>query len=317
MRRTGRMRLPVVVAAVLVLLVAVFGFWLSGHNQVADDSYDVSVVTPANKMFHPVVCIDAAHNNFATADGRYRPFARLLANDGYGILSTNSRFTAAALAGCKVLVIANALGARFPVLPSASNPAFTSAEIAIVRDWVNGGGSLLLVADHKPVGLANAALSKALGVDMSGGRTEDDPHSDWSSGSASWLIFGRDTGARILDHPITRGRDISETVHRVETFTGQSLKGPPGSVGFLELAKSATDRMPSGEIRRAGGRAQGVAFELGRGRVVVLGEAAMLTAQVTGRGQRKFGMNWPTNDDRQLALNIMHWLSRTPGGAGP
>jgi hypothetical protein len=180
-----------------------------------------------------------------------------------------------------------------------------------VRDWVSGGGSVLLVADHKPVGLANAGLARALGVDMSGGYTEDDAHSDWSSGSASWLIFARDTGAKILDHPITRGRgDSSEMIRRVETFRGQSLDGPSGSVGFLELAGSATDRMPSGEIRPAGGRAQGVAFELGRGRVVVLGEAAMLTAQVTGRGSRKFGMNWPNNDDRQLALNIVHWLSR-------
>jgi len=33
----------------------------------------------------------------------------------------------------------------------------------------------------------------------------------------------------------------------------------------------------------------------------------MLTAQVA-RGA-KFGMNSPGNDNRQLALNIMHWLS--------
>lgn len=310
MQRTGRVRFGALAAAALVVLVAVFGFWLSGHNQVADESYDVSVARPANTTVHPVVCIDAAHHNFATADGRYKPFAKLLANDGYKILSTKSQFTATALGQCQVLVIANALGARFPALPSASKPAFTSAENDAVRDWVSGRGSVLLVADHKPVGLANAGLAKALGVDMSGGHTEDDAHSDWSSGSASWLIFARDTGAKILDHPITRGRDSSEVIHRVETFTGQSLNGPAGSAGFLELAGSATDRMPSGEIRPAGGRAQGVAFELGRGRVVVLGEAAMLTAQVTGRGSRKFGMNWPNNDDRQLALNIVHWLSR-------
>jgi len=313
MRRTGLGRLGAVAVAGLVVLLAVFGFWLSGHNQVADDSYDVSVGKPANTTVHPVVCIDEAHHNFATADGRYKPFAKLLGNDGYRIVSTNFSFTAASLAPCQVLVIANALGARFPALPSASNPAFSFTEIAAVHEWVINGGSLLLVADHKPVGLATATLSKAFGVDMSGGHTEDDSHSDWSSGSSSWLIFARDTGAKILDHPITLGRDSSEMIRRVETFTGQSLKGPPGSVGFLELAKTATDRMPSGEVRSAAGRAQGVAFDLGRGRVVVLGEAAMLSAQVTGRGTRKFGMNWPNNDDRQLALNILHWLSRALG----
>jgi hypothetical protein len=41
---------------------------------------------------------------------------------------------------------------------------------------------------------------------------------------------------------------------------------------------------------------------------VVLGEAAMLTAQVAPKGFR-FGMNVSGTDNRQLALNIMHWLS--------
>lgn len=304
-----RSRLAIAGGAVLVLLAAL-GVWLRGHNQVADDTYDVSVARPANTNAHPVVCIDAAHHNFATADGRYRPFASLLANDGYRIVSTASQFTADVLKRCNVLVIANALGAKYPFMPGASNPAFTSVEVGAVRDWVSDGGSLLLVADHEPVGQANAALAKVFGAEMSGGRTEDDAHSDWSSGSPSWLIFSSDTGAKVLDHPITRGRNSSEMIRRVETFTGQSLKGPPGSIGFLALAKGATDRTDGGEVRSAEGRAQGIAFELGRGRVVILGEAAMLTAQVTGGGRRKFGMNWPNNDDRQLALNIVHWLSR-------
>jgi hypothetical protein len=42
--------------------------------------------------------------------------------------------------------------------------------------------------------------------------------------------------------------------------------------------------------------------------VVILGEAAMLTAQVADGVA--FGMNIPGNDNRQFALNIMHWLSR-------
>jgi hypothetical protein len=215
---------------------------------------------------------------------------------------------------CRVLVIANALGASLPVFPSASNSPFDSSEISDVLDWVKNGGSLLLVADHHPAGGASAALAKVFGVDMSGGHTYDDPHSDWTSGSASWLIFGRDTGAKILNHWITLGEDSSEMIRRVETFTGQSLKGPPQSVGFLQLASTAVDRLPSGATRSAAGRAQGVALELGGGRVVMLGEAAMLSAQVTGvTRRRKFGMNRPNNDNRQLVLNIAHWLSSDVG----
>jgi hypothetical protein len=37
----------------------------------------------------------------------------------------------------------------------------------------------------------------------------------------------------------------------------------------------------------------------------------MLTAQVYK--EERFGMNSPDCDNRQLALNIIHWLTRTPG----
>jgi len=40
-----------------------------------------------------------------------------------------------------------------------------------------------------------------------------------------------------------------------------------------------------------------------------LGDAAMLSAQVTGSDKRPVGMNVPNIDNRRLALNIMHWLS--------
>ena len=59
----------------------------------------------------------------------------------------------------------------------------------------------------------------------------------------------------------------------------------------------------------AAGRAQGIAFELDQGRVVILGEAGMLRAE-RGKGDVVVGMNVPGYDNRQLALNILHWLSR-------
>jgi len=74
------------------------------------------------------------------------------------------------------------------------------------------------------------------------------------------------------------------------------------------LGDSAFDMLPDGRDVLAAGRVQGLAMPFGRGRVGVLGEAAMLTAQVTGGGLQ-FGMNWPGADDKQLALNVVRWLS--------
>ncbi len=45
-------------------------------------------------------------------------------------------------------------------------------------------------------------------------------------------------------------------------------------------------------------------------RVIILGEAAMLTAQLSAKEQKPMGMNYPNNDNQQMALNIMHWLSK-------
>jgi hypothetical protein len=83
----------------------------------------------------------------------------------------------------------------------------------------------------------------------------------------------------------------------------------------MKLADTAVDvtpARPGSEEKQASaaGHAQGIAFKFGKGRVVVMAEAGMLSAQLAGPRKMKFGMNRPGIDNRQLALNIMHWLSR-------
>lgn len=107
------------------------------------------------------------------------------------------------------------------------------------------------------------------------------------------------------------GRSENERLKLVRSFTGQSLKGPEGSAGILNLADSATDAptYDSKTTVSAAGRAQAVALKFGKGRVLVQGEAAMLSAQISGQEKRAMGMNVPGNDDKQYVLNVMHWLS--------
>jgi hypothetical protein len=66
----------------------------------------------------------------------------------------------------------------------------------------------------------------------------------------------------------------------------------------------------------AGGHSQAVAIEVGKGRVVVLGEAGMISAQIDAQGG-KMGMNVPGNDNQAFALNVFHWLSRADGPDRP
>jgi hypothetical protein len=79
----------------------------------------------------------------------------------------------------------------------------------------------------------------------------------------------------------------------------------------MKLADTAMDVMPGDTTKpvSAAGRAQGIAMKFGKGRVIILGEAGMLSAQIIASKGIRFGMNRPGIDNRQLALNIMHWLS--------
>jgi hypothetical protein len=147
-------------------------------------------------------------------------------------------------------------------------------------------------------------------VNMSKMFTIDNQNYDKESGNPGFIVYTRESG-RLADHGITRGRNESERVNKIIAFTGQSLKGPADSVAFMKLADSAVDAMPgvNANPTSAAGRAQGIVLNFGKGRVVVLGEAAMLSAQISGPNGMRFGMNRPGIDNRQLALNIMHWLS--------
>jgi hypothetical protein len=285
-----------------------------GGGQMADPNFDAKVVKPAYKNsgeeIGPKVLFDEAHNNFHTATGRYKPFADLITNDGYQVVPNKRAFTLETLRGYRILVISNALGAPVMSDPNASNAAFTEAESDAVRDWVRRGGSLLLIADHAPMGSANQLLAKRFDVDMSKMFTIDEQNYDKASENPGFIVCTRESG-RLADHPVTRGRNDSERVNKIISFAGQSLKGPANSVAFMKLADTAVDAMPGDNTKpvTAAGRAQGIALKFGRGRVIILGEAGMLSAQIAGAQRMPFGMNRPGIDNRQLALNIMHWLS--------
>jgi hypothetical protein len=288
----------------LLAVLSVAGF----AQQLPDPEFNTSVENPAYKKDGPRILFDEAHHNFHTTEGRYKPFVDVLMNDGYRVIRNRQPFTKSSLSGFKVLVIANALGAEEMDDTGADASAFTEEECEAVQDWVKGGGALLLIADHAPFGGAAASLGTRFGVDMSKGFTYDPANS--APNSPSLLIFSRENKL-LATHPITEGRNQDERLNLVQSFTGQSLKGPDNSVAILKLSDTAKDtpnRAADSSISAAG-RAQALALKFGKGRVVVQGEAAMLSAQIAGQNKNKMGMNVPGNENKQYALNVMHWLS--------
>jgi len=278
----------------------------------ADNDFDVTLPNPTYSTNKPKILFDEGHDNVHKTNGTYKPFATLVKNDGCEVITTDKQITNEVLSGFDIYIIANARGKG----ELNDFPAFTERECSTIKEWVSNGGSLLLITDHFPMGSAVEILANKFNVEMQKGMVQDSVYHDKSSTDESQLEFSRENKL-LADCDITKGID------KVITFTGQSIKCKDSCISFLNLSDVAYDMSAKTEVLKDGdntrvnvtfnnpqsakGRSQGLALKYGKGKVIVLGEAAMLSAQLT-RDNSKFGMN-VNPDNKKLALNIIHWLA--------
>jgi len=295
------------------LLFFIVTHW-SFSQQVADTTYTPLI---KNSLYltgnGPVVFIDEGHHNFHTKNGRYKSFSNLLERDGYKVKAFKGTFKKSELSKGTILVISNALhktNIRNWSLPNPS--AFTKTEIEAVKTWVGNGGSLFLIADHMPMAGAAKDLAKSFGFEFSNGFVLDTV----KRGPA---YFNLKKGT-LSKNPITTGRNDSESVQEVVTFTGQAFKIPSDATSILTFKKGFVNLLPkqawvfdeTTKVRNPKGWSQGAYKKFGKGRIVVFGEAAMFSAQIAGPKKIRMGMNNPiAPQNYQLLLNIIHWLDGT------
>ncbi len=295
-----------VLIAWATMTVAVF------PQQVSDTAFSPPVPSPMYKTGSgPVILLDEAHFNFHTADGRYQPFAALLRRDGYTVTPSKSAFSDASLKAGKILVVANALAEKNKdewILPTPV--AFTASEVDAVQSWVKKGGSLLLIVDHMPFPGAAENLAKGFGITFSNGYAID-------PSVQGPMVFKLADGS-LKTHAILNGRNDSEKVDAVATFTGSAFQAPSDAKPLFVLGNSVVSAITTtaGQITSetprvpVNGWYQGAVMHFGKGRVAVFGEAAMFSAQLSGPNKNPMGMNAPiASKNPQFLLNVMHWLS--------
>jgi hypothetical protein len=294
------------------------GCWfpaLAQAQQVPDHGYQPAISHPRFAPGKgPVVCVDEAHFNFHTLGERFWAFGELLRKDGYQVVANTRKFTAGALATCAVLVISNAQpnNDEWDRYPYPTPSAFTEPEIAAVQARVEDGSALLLIADHMPLAGAAAKLAAAFGVEFTDSFAVREPR-----GAAPDLFRREDHTLR--DHAITRGQTPEQRVTSIRTFTGQAFRAPRAEpllvlpAGFVGLMpEKAWQFSPSTRRVPIQGWLQGAVQPVGKGRAAFFGEAAMFSAQLAGAGREPMGMNSPGAEQNfQLVLNVMHWLTRT------
>lgn len=299
------------VVHVCALLVAAHAGAAHAQAPVADLEYAPPISKPAYAQESgPVIRIDEAHNNYHTLDGRYAAFANLLRRDGFRLEASKPEFSAATLEGTTILVISNAEAAQSG---SVAASAFTNLEIAALRQWVEQGGSLLVVADHPPFSDSATALGEAFGFQFTSGVALTP-----AAGGGVGPIAVFEIGKGLMPSVLTRGRLPSERVDSLMTFTGSAFRAPPAATSVLVFQEGSRSFVlgPTGPDWAApsmpiAGLSQGAILEIGKGRIAVFGEAAMFTAQRGGPNNQPMGMNTPgAEQNYQFVLNLMHWLSR-------
>lgn len=301
----------------LILCLFLFTTTTLAQRQYADTLYNPVIENPEYPEGKgSVIYIDEGHHNFHTKDGRYKPFATLLARDGYQIRSFIGKFNREKLESVDILVISNALHETNTGNWNKPNPsAFTKEEIAVLNRWVRNGGSLFLIADHMPMAGAAKELVKSFGYRFYNGFATDST----KTGSD---LFTRADGT-LISSSITNGRNANERIDSIRSFTGQAFEIPKEATPILaawenwvsyqtEVAWQIDETTP---ILDASNWYQGAFQTYDKGKLVVFGEAAMFSAQIAEVNDRSFkaGMNRANAKyNHQLLLNIIHWLDENP-----
>jgi len=255
----------------------------------------------------PTIHIDAAHNNYHTASERFAPFARVLLNDGYRVSENFDKLLDENLDKIKLLVISNALNKAND--GNWSNPcpsAFSDDEINSINSWVKNGGRLMLIADHMPFSGAAQKLAASFGFAMCNCFAMDNRRRNPE-------IFFR-SNATLYENEITNGQSATQKVDSIATFTGSAFTIPPEAIPIIKLkdytiltpdqAWRFTDETP---FENSEHYFQAAALNYGKGKLILMGEAAMFTAQIAGN--QKVGMNSESaKNNVRLLRNAIQWL---------
>lgn len=289
--------------AVLIGCSALFG------QQIPDTTFHYTIFKPAFRSHHPVVFIDEAHGNFHTADNRFRPLGLLLESDGFIVkASTTPISSLQVLAGCDIFVISNPLHPDNTDWIAPIKSAFTDEEIAILNEWVNKGGRLLLIGDHMPFAGAISHLAASFGFEYLNGFEGITP--------GAWPPNKFQVKQIQSSDPTVYKTFLR--VDSVATFTGSAIKLPDIATNLL--AFNANDSIHFTDtawvfpnphrVQSLTGYSQGGILRYGKGKVAAFGEAAMFTAQLAGPSRYKVGFNADVaKGNCPFVLNLFYNLS--------
>lgn len=297
------------VISLLVIVPTVLPFILTAQ-QVPDTNYNFQIAKP--QYIHgrgPVVSFDEHHNNPHTLKGGYYAFNKLLSNDGYTVRPIRNEITAAVLGDTKIYITANALYAPMDWDHPATS-VFSDKEINAIHQWVEKGGRLFIITDHKALSGSVNALARKFGFNLIDGFAirKDGQREIFSlqRNNLKACTITNVPGAKIDSIRIWGGTGF--TAPRDAEIV--SSLGEDYNIYIPEKVSDINHPILDSTPRISGlNYANGAILKYGKGRVVLFAEGATFTAQLEGITSLKRGMNHPdAKQNAQFLLNIIHWL---------
>ena len=309
----------------LILLFLLLFTIKSQAQMYNDSSFNANVVHPKfKKGYGPKILIDAGHNNFAVELGLTKPLFDVASSDGYQIKIDSMQFTKEYLSNYNIVVILTAMPFKFGSedfslffngQKQADVFTFTTDELNALHEWVSDGGSLLMFSEHAPIDKSVTPLFNKFGIQLSTGIVVDSLNSDTpiempTSWNHSLLKFTSTNGLLNTKHPITKGEKKKERISNILTYGGGGLTGV-GYTNILKLSNSAMIKKWNGTMPTGTPNSQCLAGNVGKGKLVALGDVNGFTAMFIKSGEYKLstGMQVSGYDWKQFVLNTLHWLS--------
>lgn len=296
---------------VILIFISTFSF----GQMLNDSSFDASVSRPMyKKQTGPNILIDAGHHNFIVEMGLIKPFVDLSRNDGYKPNIDSGVFTTDYLSKYQMLLISPAMPFKFGSKKEVTTEiTFTSEELAALKDWVNKGGSLIILSEHAPIDKSMTPLLNTFGIQSSIGAVYDTVNCDTTLKVSYFETILRFTSSNTLlnkNHPLIKGRNKHELVNNIETYTGCALS-ESNYTNIFKLGSTAGIKKWNGILPSGGGDSQCLAGNFGEGKIVALGDCNGFTAMYVNSGGKKLlaGMQVKEYDWKQFVLNTLHWLS--------
>jgi hypothetical protein len=276
---------------------------------INDPSFDSKVLQPYYKNAQgPKVLIDGGHHNFFIQRSLMNPFIDLIKSDGYNPQIDSLPITKKHLSTYNIVVLNPAYPFDYGTKKELGDlKAYSKEEIDHIYNYVNKGGSLLILTEKSPMINAMEPLLNKFGITASYGTIADTLHQDKQFGK-NVIHYSKENGMLTVNHPILKGRNASEEINHIVMITGSAFKGKD-YINILPTSSAA-------QMGNAGvftpveqGSSVGLAGKVGKGKLVILSDTEIFIAMLFGKDKVKVGMQMSNYDLKQFALNIMHWLS--------